>query len=205
MQGVVAGAYFSVVLCLTASTLGTGRWDTKSDTLPVWKVTFLIIRAVIVWLTANFCAGNVGVALQASGANTNALVSLGLALCPAATYGEWTGVNTFVWLASFVKWTVIISLALYWQKKKKKMNVCPKGANVLFNKKTILLTYIESIPDVDFLPSFRGICTLECGWMFCRWRFSHKGLSRMGQYSSFLCRPCHWYTRHHADILQFGL
>ena len=81
------------------------------------------------------------------------------------------------------------------------MNVCPKGANVLFNKKTILLTYIESIPDVDFLPSFRGICTLECDWMFCRWHSCHKGLSHMGQYSSVLHRPCHLYIHRHADIL----
>ena len=82
-------------------------------------------------------------------------------------------------------------------KKKEEINICLKWPRCLKN----FSTYIESILDVDFLPSFRGICTLECDWMFCRWHSCHKGLSHMGQYSSVLHRPCHLYIHRHADIL----
>ena len=64
-------------------------------------------------LTANFCARHIGVALQASRTDTDALVSFRLALCSAPTYGERTRVHTFVGFACLVKGTVLVSLTLH--------------------------------------------------------------------------------------------
>ena len=64
-------------------------------------------------LTTNFCARDIGVALQAWTADTDALVSFRLALCSAPTNGERTRVHTFVGFACLVIRTVLISLALY--------------------------------------------------------------------------------------------
>ena len=41
--------------------------------------------------------------------------------------------------------------------------------------------------------------------MFCRWHSCHTGHFHKGLYSSSLCRPCHWDTRHHVGIPQFWL
>ena len=67
------------------------------------------------------------------------------------------------------------------------------------------LTYIQSILGVDFHPNFRGIYTLECDLMFCRWHSCHKGLNHRDQHSNFQCRPRCLDTQHHADIHQFWL
>ena len=66
-------------------------------------------------------------------------------------------------------------------------------------------TYIGNIPGVDFLPSSLGICRLGYDWMFDRWHSCRRGLFHKGQHSSFLCKPCHWDTHHHAGIPLFWL
>ena len=151
-------------------------------------------------LTTNLRARNIGVALQARRAYTDSLVSLRLARCSASTNCEWARVHTFVGLASLVKGTILISLTLHWGEKRSWKNLpkCPTFS-------TKHWTYIGNIPGVDFLPSSLGICRLGYDWMFDRWHSCRRGLFHKGQHSSFLCRPCHWDTHHHAGIPLFWL
>ena len=117
MKWVIAGTYLSVVICFTTCSRGTGWSDTKWFAVSCLKVAFLIKGAVIIGLTAYFCARDKWIALQASRANTDSFVSFRLANCSTSTNCEWTRIHTLIRLAGFVIWAVVITLTIHYGEK----------------------------------------------------------------------------------------
>ena len=198
MKWVIAGTYLSVVICFTTCSRGTGWSDTKGFAVSCLKVAFLIKGAVIIGLTAYFCARDKWIALQASRANTDSFVSFWLANCSTSTNCEWTRIHTLVRLAGFVIWAVVITSTIHYGEKGNNywMQLVKARAN---ERKT----YIQSTLGADCQPNFPGICILVCGLKFCKWHFCHRDQNHMGQHSSFQCRLQMWDTHHHVDIHQF--